>query len=169
MEHFSSPADFQTHIFSWWETHKRDLPWRHTSDPYRILVSEMMLQQTQVSRVVEKYREFLRIFPDINSLAHASTADVIRAWKGLGYNRRAVYLKRAAEVLMNIHNGILPETENDLKKILAYSSVENLGMITLTLGICQLCKHYPLDGVASVLFAALLFFIAQNLIISYKV
>lgn len=77
----------------------------------------MMLQQTQVSRVVEKYREFLRIFPDINSLAHASTADVIRVWKGLGYNRRAVYLKRAAEVLMNIHNGIFPETENDLKKI----------------------------------------------------
>ncbi len=97
--------------------HKRDLPWRHTFDPYKILVSEIMLQQTQVSRVVEKYYEFLRIFPDIYSLAHASTADVIRVWKGLGYNRRALYLKRAAEVLVRKYNGNFPQSANDLQEI----------------------------------------------------
>lgn len=77
----------------------------------------MMLQQTQVSRVVGKYFEFLHIFPDIPSLAHASTADVIRIWKGLGYNRRALYLKRAAEVVWASYGGIFPQSEDELQTI----------------------------------------------------
>ena len=81
---------------AWFEDHGRDLPWRHTRDPYAILVSEVMLQQTQVERVVPRYRAWLERWPTVESLAAASPADVIREWQGLGYNRRALNLHRAA-------------------------------------------------------------------------
>jgi A/G-specific adenine glycosylase len=83
----------------WFEAHRRDLPWRRTRDPYAILVSEVMLQQTQVERVVPRYVAWLSRWPTVESLAGASRADVIREWQGLGYNRRAVSLHRAAEVV----------------------------------------------------------------------
>ena len=83
---------FQQHILSWYDAFKRELPWRGDLDPYHILVSEVMLQQTQVDRVIPKYLAFLERFPTLQALADASTADVIREWQGLGYNRRAVNL-----------------------------------------------------------------------------
>ncbi|KKW06687.1 MAG: HhH-GPD family protein [Candidatus Kaiserbacteria bacterium GW2011_GWC2_49_12] len=73
------------------------MPWRRTKDPYRILVSEVMLQQTQVSRVSKKYREFLNAYPAVRTLAKAPLADVLRVWSGLGYNRRAKFLYDAAK------------------------------------------------------------------------
>lgn len=103
--------EFQAFIFSWWEKNRRDLPWRHTHDPYRILVSEIMLQQTQVQRVIPKYAEFIEAYPTAAALAKATTADVLRIWKGMGYNRRALYLKKAAEV------GIFPKSEQELVKL----------------------------------------------------
>jgi A/G-specific adenine glycosylase len=81
----------------WFQTNGRQLPWRETRDPYAILVSEIMLQQTQVSRVVPRYRKWLARWPSVDALAAASRTDVIAAWQGLGYNRRAVNLHRAAE------------------------------------------------------------------------
>ena len=84
-------------LLEWFSVHERDLPWRRTRDPYAILVSEVMLQQTQVDRVVPRYLEWLERWPTVGSLAAASRADVIRAWQGLGYNRRAVNLHRAAK------------------------------------------------------------------------
>jgi A/G-specific adenine glycosylase len=84
-------------LLEWFTRHGRDLPWRRTRDPYAILVSEVMLQQTQVSRVVSRYLDWLERWPDVHSLAATPTADVIRAWQGLGYNRRAVSLHRAAQ------------------------------------------------------------------------
>jgi A/G-specific adenine glycosylase len=81
---------------SWFAVNGRDLPWRHTRDPYAILVSEVMLQQTQVSRVVPRWEEWLERWPTVEALAAASAADVIRAWQGLGYNRRGLNLWRAA-------------------------------------------------------------------------
>jgi A/G-specific adenine glycosylase len=84
-------------LLAWFSEHARDLPWRRTRDPYSILVSEVMLQQTQVERVVPRYLRWLERWPTAQALADASTADVIREWQGLGYNRRAVNLKRAAE------------------------------------------------------------------------
>src|SRR6186997_3461571 len=84
-------------LLEWYEAHGRELPWRRTRDPYAILVSEVMLQQTQVSRVVPRYLEWLRRWPDVQALAGASPGDVIRTWQGLGYNRRAVNLHRAAQ------------------------------------------------------------------------
>ncbi|HZQ64180.1 MAG TPA: hypothetical protein VFA66_03000 [Gaiellaceae bacterium] len=86
-------------LLAWFAEHGRDLPWRHTRDPYAILVSEVMLQQTQVSRVVPRYLEWLERWPTVDDLASASPADVIRAWQGLGYNRRAINLHRAACVV----------------------------------------------------------------------
>ncbi len=83
-------------LLEWFGEHGRDLPWRHTRDPYAILVSEVMLQQTQVARVVPRYLAFLERWPTIEALAVASPGDVIRAWQGLGYNRRALSLHRAA-------------------------------------------------------------------------
>jgi len=84
-------------LLTWFAEHARDLPWRRTRDPYPILVSEVMLQQTQVERVVPRYLRWLERWPTAQALADTSTAEVIREWQGLGYNRRAVNLKRAAE------------------------------------------------------------------------
>lgn len=88
-------------VLSWYETNGRKLPWRETEDPYRILVSEMMLQQTQVDRVIPKYQAFLKRFPTIKDLASASPSEVLLYWSGLGYNRRALYLQKCAQVLVS--------------------------------------------------------------------
>ena len=86
----------QKRLLAWFEEHARDLPWRRTRDPYAILVSEVMLQQTQVARVIPRYLEWLERWPTVEALAAATPAGVIRAWQGLGYNRRALNLHRAA-------------------------------------------------------------------------
>jgi A/G-specific adenine glycosylase len=90
----SSPND---RLLAWFALNGRDLPWRHTRDPYAILVSEVMLQQTQVERVVPRYHAWLERWATVEALAEASAADVIREWQGLGYNRRALNLHRAAQ------------------------------------------------------------------------
>ena len=89
----------QEALLSWFADFGRDLPWRESRDPYAILVSEVMLQQTQVSRVVPRYVDWLERWPAVEALAAASPADVIRAWQGLGYNRRALNLHRAARIV----------------------------------------------------------------------
>lgn len=120
---------FQKEILTWFNANERDLPWRKTRDPYKILVSEVMLQQTQVSRVIPKYRAWLKKFPNIEALAEASVRDVLRFWSGLGYNRRALYLKRAAESLIRASTPgveptgvepekiVFPQTEKELRKL----------------------------------------------------
>jgi A/G-specific adenine glycosylase len=89
---------FRRRVLSWYRNSGRDLPWRRTRDPYRVLVSEVMLQQTQVSRVLPAYRRFVRRFPTLRSLARVSLGDVLREWSGLGYNRRARDLHRIARM-----------------------------------------------------------------------
>lgn len=99
-------SDFRKVVWTHYRTRGRhDLPWRKTTNPYRILVSEVMLQQTQVQRVIEKYKEFLKKFPTVRALAEASLADVLRAWSGLGYNRRGKYLHDAAKEIVGTHKG----------------------------------------------------------------
>jgi A/G-specific adenine glycosylase len=93
------PSHDAAALLGWYEGHKRDLPWRRTTDPYAILVSEVMLQQTQVSRVEPRWHEWLARWPTAGSLAAAPRADVIDAWAGLGYNRRAVNLHRCAQAV----------------------------------------------------------------------
>jgi A/G-specific adenine glycosylase len=95
-------------LLVWFEANRRDLPWRRTRDPYRVLVSEVMLQQTQVDRVIPYYERFLERFPDVQALASAPTSEVIRLWSGLGYNRRAVNLQRTAQAVVAEHDGEFP-------------------------------------------------------------
>jgi A/G-specific adenine glycosylase len=99
----------QTHLLSWWERNGRDLPWRKTRDPWAVLVSETMLQQTQVPRVTERYIEFLDLFPTPAACAAAPAGDVVKAWAGLGYNRRALNLHRCATEVVERHGGALPD------------------------------------------------------------
>lgn len=101
-------ADFRAAVREHHRAHFRDMPWRETDDPYAILVSEVMLQQTQVSRVLPKYEAWLCEFPDFAVLAAAPLSAVLEAWSGLGYNRRAVNIKRAAEIVVTEHGGVLP-------------------------------------------------------------
>jgi A/G-specific adenine glycosylase len=89
-------AEFQARLLDWYGANGRDLPWRRTNDPYAVLVSEVMLQQTQVSRVAPRFEVFLRLFPTLEALAGAPLADVLRSWRGLGYNNRAERLWRCA-------------------------------------------------------------------------
>ena len=107
-------TEFQSAVFRWYRRSGRKLPWRGERDPYRILVSEVMLQQTQVSRVLEKYSAFLARFPTVHSLARARRSHVIRMWRGMGYNNRAVRLHRLAHSVAHTSGGILPQTEKEL-------------------------------------------------------
>ncbi len=95
----------------------RDMPWREDTRPYYVLVSELMLQQTQVARVIPKFQEFIKRFPDETALASASLADVIKQWQGLGYNRRAKFLQMSARMIVNEYSGALPEDEADMLKL----------------------------------------------------
>jgi len=103
-----------SYLLQWYAAEHRDLPWRSTHDPYAILVSEMMLQQTQVQRVLPKYEQFLAAFPTLADLAAASTADVISVWVPLGYNMRAVRLQSIARQVMNEHDGSIPDSIEEL-------------------------------------------------------
>jgi A/G-specific adenine glycosylase len=91
---------FRQHIYRFYQEHGRRLPWRETADPYHILVSEIMLQQTQVERVALKYEPFITAFPDVASLAGAPLREIMVKWQGLGYNRRALALQRLAQRLV---------------------------------------------------------------------
>jgi A/G-specific adenine glycosylase len=104
-------------LLDWYDKNARDLPWRQTRDPYRVLVSEVMLQQTQVDRVLPYYERWLGRFPDVRALADAPTAEAIRAWAGLGYNRRAVNLQRTARHVVSELGGTFPSTVEELQRL----------------------------------------------------
>src|SRR5213080_4952358 len=110
-------AQVHCSLLRWYSNEQRDLPWRATNDPYAILVSEIMLQQTQVDRVLPKYQQFLAAFPTLLDLASASTAEVIAVWVPLGYNRRAVSLQSIARQVMAEYNGRIPDTIDELLKL----------------------------------------------------
>lgn len=111
-------ARFQSLVCEYWRDEGRHgLAWRQTQDPYRILVSEVMLQQTQVPRVKEKYKEFLKVFPTVQALAKASLVEVLRHWSGLGYNRRGKYLHDAAKELVEKHKGRVPRDYESLRAL----------------------------------------------------
>jgi A/G-specific adenine glycosylase len=106
--------EFKNKIWSFYAVNKRNFPWRETTEPYKILVSELMLQQTQTDRVVPKYQAFVQTFPNFTSLAQASQAHVLNMWQGLGYNRRALYLHQSAKQIHTKYAGVLPNTEEEL-------------------------------------------------------
>lgn len=104
-------------LLQWYDLNRRDLPWRRTTDPYRIWVSEVMLQQTQVDTVIPYYDRFLKLFPDLKTLADADLNDVLKAWEGLGYYARARNLKQAAAVVLTEHQGCVPQNEDDFRAL----------------------------------------------------
>jgi A/G-specific adenine glycosylase len=110
-------AKFRRRLLSWYRRHGRDLPWRRTRDPYAILVSEFMLQQTQVATVIPYYHEWLRRFPDFASLARASENEVLRAWQGLGYYARARNLHATAKTVVDRHGGAFPQGIEQMRQL----------------------------------------------------
>ncbi|MGB2604635.1 MAG: A/G-specific adenine glycosylase [Candidatus Sulfotelmatobacter sp.] len=108
---------FRKKLLAWYERHRRDLPWRANRDPYRVWLSEIMLQQTRVAAVIEHYHEFLRRFPTVERLAAASESRVLAAWSGLGYYRRARMLHAAAKVIVREHGGEFPKKHEGLREL----------------------------------------------------
>jgi len=118
---------FKRKIYAHYKKHGRNFPWRppalklrkdkSAQYPYYVLVSEIMLQQTQTDRVVPKYKEFIKTFPNFHSLAKASLRDILKVWQGLGYNRRAKSLKKLAEIVVKEYKGKLPRTEGELRQL----------------------------------------------------
>jgi A/G-specific adenine glycosylase len=108
---------FRSKVYQYYRATPRPMPWRKTDDPYRILVSEIMLQQTQVERVKLKYAEFLSAFPTVEALAQAALSDVLMVWQGLGYNRRAIALQRCAEEIVTHWGGLFPPSIEGLQSL----------------------------------------------------
>ena len=104
-------------IIKWYEEHKRDLPWRHTNDPYRIWVSEIILQQTRVEQGLAYYQRFVERFPDVGSLAGAEEEEVMKVWQGLGYYSRARNMHHSAKTIVNENRSVFPASYEELRKI----------------------------------------------------
>jgi A/G-specific adenine glycosylase len=121
-------------LLAWYGAHKRDLPWRATRDPYRIWVSEIMLQQTRVAAVLEHYRRFLEAFPDVQALAGASEPAVLALWSGLGYYRRARMLHRAAKVVATELAGAMPRTAAGLLALPGVGAYTSAAVASIAFG-----------------------------------
>ena len=179
-EHVLSPRQvkkFQAEVWQYFLDHKRDLPWRNVGDdgtinPYHILVSEVMLQQTQVARVIPKYQSFLAKFPDLQTLAQATLADVLIAWSGLGYNRRARYLHIAAQELAKLQPPSIPKDIHELIKlpgvgqntaaaVLVYAF--NIPHVFVETNIRSVFLHHFFDGQSNVADRQLMPYIEETL------
>ena len=149
----------QQKILAWYkESGRKDLPWRKTNDMYHIAVSEIMLQQTNVPKVIQKYAEFLSVFPTVEVLANAPQSDVLQQWSGLGYNRRAIYLHRMAQDVVREHGGVFPQDPEQLVQLYGvgpYTSrsipifARNADMATHDVNIVRIFRRIHKDMSAS--------------------
>ncbi len=121
---------FRSTIWGYYKRHKRKFSWRSHISPYRILVSEIMLQQTQVSRVSKKFPEFLKVFPDLKTLAKASTGKLLGVWQGMGYNRRALYLRETARIIRCRFGGKIPENPELLETLPGIGKATSCSVVT---------------------------------------
>ena len=133
---------FRKQLLGWFRQYQRDLPWRRTKDPYRIWLSEIMLQQTRVAAVIPYYERFLERFPDIHALATAPQEEVLRLWSGLGYYSRARNLQRAAQQVIAKHAGIFPHAEKDALELPGIGSYTAAAILSIAYG----AKRAVLDG-----------------------
>jgi A/G-specific adenine glycosylase len=133
-ERFSRPNDFRQSLLAWYDAHARDLPWRRDRDPYRVWVSEIMLQQTRVAAVIEHYHEFLRRFPTVQKLAAAKESAVLAAWSGLGYYRRARMLHAAAKFIVRERNGEFPKTSEKWRDLPGIGRYTAAAIASISLG-----------------------------------
>jgi A/G-specific adenine glycosylase len=125
---------FQQSLLTWFDSHARDLPWRQNTDPYRIWVSEIMLQQTRVTAVLGYYARFLTLFPSVTALARATEPDVVAAWSGLGYYRRARMMHQAAKVVVHEHHGVFPRTAEALRKLPGIGNYTSAAIASIAFG-----------------------------------
>lgn len=147
--------EFQKEILAYYTKNKRSMPWRDISNPYKIFVSEMMLQQTQVERVKIKYPEFIKKFPTLKSAAQADKMEILRVWQGLGYNRRALFIKRACEEIISKHKGIFP------KDFEALQTLPGIGPSTAG-AICAFAYNKPVFFIETNIRAVVLHFFFKN-------
>jgi A/G-specific adenine glycosylase len=130
------PVEPREALLEWYRPRRRMYPWRSASpEPYRVLVSEVMLQQTQVARVVSAFQEFMRRFPTVRSLAAAPRHEVLRAWSGLGYNRRAVSLSESARLIVGDHGGRVPSAPEMLRSLPGVGAYTAAAVASLAFGL----------------------------------
>jgi A/G-specific adenine glycosylase len=135
-------ASFRKLLLAWFRQFQRDLPWRRTKDPYRIWISEIMLQQTRVAAVIPYYEKFLTRFPDVRSLAEATQEEVLRLWSGLGYYSRARNLQKAAQQIVALHDGEFPKEEKAAMALSGIGPYTGAAILSIAFG----AKHAVLDG-----------------------
>jgi A/G-specific adenine glycosylase len=134
VEQIAPVAELRAGLLAWYDLNLRDLPWRHTRDPYAIWVSEIMLQQTRVAAVIGRYQSFLRNFPTVAALAHADEADVLAQWSGLGYYRRARMMHKAAKVVVEENRGVMPKTAATLRKLPGIGAYTSAAIASIAYG-----------------------------------
>ncbi len=130
--------EFTQIIWDYYHANKRSMPWREDVSPYSVFVSEIMLQQTQVRRVLLKYSQFMEAFPTFSSLADSDTKTLLSLWRGMGYNRRALYLKNGAKTIRDTYNGVLPDDPNKLDSLPGIGQATARAMIVFAYN-----KPYP--------------------------
>ena len=135
-------ATFRKNLLGWFRQYQRDLPWRRTTDPYRIWLSEIMLQQTRVVAVIPYYERFLERFPDVQGLASAPQEEVLRLWSGLGYYSRARNLHSAAQEIAARHGGVFPRNETDALALPGIGRYTAAAILSIAYG----AKFAVLDG-----------------------
>jgi A/G-specific adenine glycosylase len=133
---------FRTELLSWFATYRRDLPWRRDRDPYRIWISEIMLQQTRVAAVIPYFEKFCARFPDVRALAEAEEAEVLRMWSGLGYYSRARNLQAAAQQIVREHGGAFPSTEQHIRALRGIGKYTTNAILSIAFGK----KHAVVEG-----------------------
>lgn len=163
---------FQDTVYTYFKENARTLPWRSNPTPYNVFISEVMLQQTQVPRVIIKFEEFMQAFPSFEILAASSIPDLLRVWSGLGYNRRALNLKKAAQVIVEQHQGKLPQTIEELDALpgigpATAASISafafNKPVVFIETNIRSVFLHHFFTGIEQVTDAQLLPLIQQSL------
>jgi A/G-specific adenine glycosylase len=135
-------SEFRKQLLGWFRQFQRDLPWRRTKDPYRIWLSEIMLQQTRVAAVIPYYERFLERFPDVGALAEAPQEEVLRLWSGLGYYSRGRNLQRAAQQIVAKHDGVFPQTAQEVLALPGIGSYTAAAILSIAFG----ARHAVLDG-----------------------
>lgn len=129
--------NFKKKVWRWYRSHAPAMPWRETKNPYHIFVSEVMLQQTQIPRVLIKYPQFLETFPTIASLAQAPLRRVLSVWHGMGYNRRGLYLQQAAKQIVSEHGGTIPKDTRALDDLPGIGPYSARAIACFAYGICE--------------------------------
>jgi len=129
--------NFTKDLQKWYKAHKRDLPWRRTTDPYRIWVSEIILQQTRIDQGRDYYLRFIEKFPDVSSLAAASEEEVLKLWQGLGYYSRARNMHAAAHEIMTLHHGVFPKTYDEIRRLKGIGDYTAAAVSSICFGIAS--------------------------------